>query len=252
MRELAGLRIVVTRAAHQAEELAGPLRDLGAEAILLPVIGIAPPADPAPLRVAAQNASQYDWIVFTSANAVQAFAAELPDRAAICKAKVAAVGSATREAAEEFGFKVAVIPERYVAESLAEAFAAENIAGRRILIPSAAITRDVVSSELRKLGAQVDVVEAYRNVIPPDAAACAASIICEPYPDWVTFASSSAVDNLVQLVGTAPLRFMKIATIGPVTSKTVRKHDLEVTVEASVHTIEGMVKAICDATKRSI
>lgn len=252
MRELAGLRIVVTRAAHQAEELAKPLRDLGAEAILLPVIGIAQPADPAPLRVAAQNASQYNWIVFTSANAVQAFAAELPDRAAMCQASVATVGSATREAAEEFGFKVAVVPERYVAESLVEAFAAENIAGHRILIPSAAVTRDVVSTELRKRGAQVDVVEAYRNVIPMEAATRAASVMREPYPDWVTFASSSAVNNLVQLVGTAPLRLIKIATIGPVTSETAAKHDLEVTVAASVHTIEGMVNAVCEATKRSV
>lgn len=252
MRELAGLRIVVTRAAHQAEELAKPLRDLGAEAILLPVIGIAPPADPRPLQTAARNASQYDWIVFTSANAVQAFAAELPYRAAMCQASVAAVGSATREAAEECGFKVAVIPEGFVAESLVEAFAAEDISGRRILIPSAAVTRDVVSTELRKRGAQVDVVEAYRNVIPVEARARAANVIRKPYPDWVTFASSSAVNNLVQLVGTAPLRLIKIATIGPVTSETAAKHDLEVTVEASVHTIEGMVNAISGAMKQSV
>lgn len=249
MRELAGLRIVVTRAAHQAEELARPLRDLGAEAILLPVIGIAPPADPVRLRTAAQNVVQYDWIVFTSANAVQAFAAELPDQAAMRTTRIAAVGSATRETAEECGFKVAVVPERYVAESLVEAFAGEDIEGRRILIPSAAVTRDVVSIELRRRGARVDVVEAYRNVIPNEAAERAASVICEPYPDWLTFASSSAVNNLMQLVGTAPLRLIKIATIGPVTSETARRHGLQVAVTASVHTMQGLVDAISVATR---
>lgn len=244
MGQLTGLRIVVTRAVHQAEELAQPLRELGAEVILVPVIGIAPPADSGPLQAAANGAGQYDWIIFTSANAVQAFAAELPYPAAACQVRVATVGPATRELAEQLGFSVRLVPERYVAESLVEAFAAEELNGRRILIPSAAVTRDVVPVKLRERGAQVDVVEAYNNVIPPEAAELAGSVFREPYPDWVTFASSSAVDNLVRLIGTGPLRFVKIATIGPVTSESVRKHELTVVVEADPHTIEGLVAAI--------
>lgn len=235
---------MVTRAAHQAEELAGPLRELGAEVILVPVIGIAAPADPRPLRAAAQEAGQYDWIIFTSANAIRAFSAELSDSPAKCTAKVATVGSATREIAEQHGFKVALVPERYVAESLIEVFAYEDLNGRRILIPSAAVTRDVMPAELRKRGAEVDVVEAYRNVVPPEAAESAANVFRAPYPDWVTFTSSSAVGNLVRLIGTPSLRAVKIATIGPVTSKTVRNHGLRVVVEAATHTIEGLVNAI--------
>jgi uroporphyrinogen-III synthase len=140
---------------------------------------------------------------------------------------------------------VTLVPERYVAESLIESFANHDINGRHILIPSAAVTRDVVAAELRKRGAQVDVVEAYRNVIPSEARDLAAKVFGQPYPDWVTFASSSAVDNLVQLIGTAPLQPVKIATIGPVTSKTVRKHGLRVAAEADPHTVEGLVNAIC-------
>jgi len=243
VQPLAGVRVVVTRAAHQAEELAAPLRTLGAEVIPLPTIAIVPPENPAPLREAAAHADQYDWIIFTSVNAVEAFAAELP-QGSRCRARVATVGAATAQAAEHGGFTVSLIPEKYVAESLVEAFAQEDLKGRRILIPSAAVTRDVVSRELRKRGAQVDVVEAYRNILPPETAQRVASIFHEPYPDWVLFASSSAVENLLALIGPEPLRNVSIATIGPATSQTVMKAGLSVRIEAAVHTVPGLVEAI--------
>ncbi len=240
MRALEGLRIVVTRTAHQAEELARPLRELGAEVILLPVIAIAPPADPEPLRRAAEHANEYDWIIFTSANAVRAFVA-----AQECKARIAVVGAATRRVAEKRGFTVSLTPTEYVAESLIEAFQQHDLNGQRILIPTAAMTRDVVASALRERGAQVDVVEAYRNVLPPEAAAHSAEVFRKPYPDWVTFASSSAVKNLVGLVGADALRHVRIATIGPITSETVRACGLELAAEASSHTTEGLLETIC-------
>jgi uroporphyrinogen-III synthase len=243
VQPLTGVRIVVTRAVHQAEELAGPLRALGADVILLPAIAIAPPQDPAPLWEAVAHCDRYHWIIFTSVNAVEAFAAELP-RIDHCRTRVATVGSATAQAAEHHGFTVSLIPEKYVAESLAGAFVREDLKDRRILIPSAAVTRDVVPRELRKLGARVDVVEAYRNVLPPDTAQKAASIFREPYPDWVLFASSSAVENLVALMGPEPLRNVSIGTIGPTTSQTVTKAGLTVTIEAAVHNIPGLVEAI--------
>jgi uroporphyrinogen III methyltransferase / synthase len=243
MQPLRGVRIVVTRALHQVEELAGPLRELGADVLLLPAIGISPPENPAPLQEAAAHRDQYDWIIFTSVNAVQAFSAELPE-ARRCCARIAAVGSATAEAAERCGFTVSLVPEQYVAESLAAAFAEQDLQGRRVLIPSAAVTRDVVPRELRKLGAQVDVVEAYRNVLPPETAQKASVIFREPYPDWVLFASSSAVENLVVSVGREPLSHVAIATIGPVTSQTVRKHGLTVKAEAAVHTVAGLIETV--------
>lgn len=250
MRPLEGLRIVVTRSAERSESFAGPLRELGAEVILLPVIAIAPPSDPEPLRRAAASCDSYDWIVFTSANAVAAFTAELPDLPG--KARIATIGRATREIAERHDLIVSLTPEKYIAESLLEAFGREALAGCRILIPSAAVTRDLVARELRKRGAQVDVIEAYRNVLPPEAAGQASAIFREPYPHWVTFASSSAVLKLVQLIGTERLQRVRIATIGPVTSDTVRQQGLTVSAEAEVHTIDGLIEALCGAVHREL
>lgn len=243
MQPLAGVRIVVTRAAHQTEELAVPLRALGAEIISLPTIGIAPPENPAPLRNAAIHSDQYDWIIFTSVNAVEAFAAQLP-HGNYCRGRIATIGAATALAAEQGGFTVSLVPEKYIAESLVDAFTQEDLKNRRILIPSAAVTRDVIPRELRKRGAQVDVVEAYRNVLPPETEQRAASIFREPYPDWVLFASSSAVENLISLIGPEPLRSVSIASIGPATSQTIAKNSLTVTTEATVHSIPGLVEAV--------
>jgi uroporphyrinogen III methyltransferase/synthase len=244
MPSLTGRRIVVTRAANQAEQLAAPLRALGADVVLLPTISIAAPEDPAPLRQAAGRADQYDWIVFTSANAIESFAAQLLTPISHLKARIAAVGSSTAAAAEAVGFHIALIPERYVAESLLEAFQDYAIAGQRFLMPQAAIARDLVPTDLRKRGALVDVVEAYRNVLPPETALAASTIFHATPPDWVLFASSSAVHNLLSLVPVSALQTTRIATIGPVASETVRSYGLVVHVEANPHTIAGLAAAV--------
>lgn len=244
MKPLEGLRVVVTRAAHQAEELAAPLRERGAEVLLLPVIAIAPPADPRSLELAAAQADRFDWIVFTSANAITAFVAVLGTEPSQLRARIGTVGSATRTRAEQAGFTVSLTPEKYVAEELVTALEGEKLVGQRILIPSAAITRDAVAPALRAHGATVDVVEAYRNVIPDSAAAQTWEIFREPLPDWVTFASASAVENLVRLAGAHKLARVKIASIGPVTSSAVRAHGLEITAEGVPHTVAGLVASI--------
>ncbi len=241
---LAGLRVVVTRAAHQAEELAQPLRKLGAEVLLLPMIAVAEPVDREPLRRAAVRCNSYDWIIFTSANAVSRFAAELSSG---CSARVATVGRATRAAAVKSGFSVSLTPDDYVAEALVEAFGGEDLVGKRILLPSAAVTRDVLPAALAQRGAQVEVVEAYRNVLPSGARERAAFIFGERRPDWVTFASPSAVENTVSLVGLDRLNGVKIASIGPVTSEAVRKFGLVVTVEAREHSVSGLAGAMAGA-----
>lgn len=247
MNSLAGQRVVVTRAIQQAEELAGPLRAAGAEVILLPTIAIVGSADPGPLREAAAECDSYDWILFSSVNAVLFFAAELPVPRGSCRARIATVGAATREAAEKEGLTVSITPENYIAESLLEALPAEELRGRRVLIPSAAVTRDLLPNELRKRGALVDVIEAYRNVLPDDLAQRASNVFRESYPHWVTFASSSAFSNLLSVIEREQLQRIRIATIGPVTSETVRKHEFTVAAEASPHTVEGLVAAIQQA-----
>jgi uroporphyrinogen III methyltransferase/synthase len=241
MLTLEGLRVVVTRAAHQAEELSQRLRERGATPVLLPVVGIAPPANPASLERAISEIDCYDWIVFSSVNGVLSLGRQH------CRARIATVGAVTRECAEQQGFTVSVTPETYVAEALIEALGAEDLSGRRVLIPGAAVKRDVVERELARRGALVDAVEAYRNVMPPEAAPMVREVLQPPFPDWITFASSSAVDNLVSLATATRLRHSKIASIGPVTSETVRRHSLTVAAEPAIHTIAGLVDAIENA-----
>ena len=249
MSALAGQRVIVTRAAHQAEELAEPLRRLGADVILLPVIAICAPADPRPLRAAAERLGRYDWVVFTSVNAVTAIEQELAPGVAPPRARIAAVGNATRRAVEKLGWKVDVVPENFVAEALAEEVPQESLRGHRVLLASAAVTRDVLPQALMDKGAIVDVVEAYRNVLPDEAIALAAQIFSRsPKPDWVTFTSSSAVDNLVKLAGADRLRGLKIACIGPVTAASVHRHGLQVDVQPDEHSVTALVEAIVNAT----
>jgi uroporphyrinogen-III synthase len=248
MRTLVGQRIVVTRAVHQAEELAAPLRELGADVICLPTIAILPPRDTRPLEIAASRIGQYDWIVLSSTNAVSALASYLGEQTPPSKTFVAAVGAATREAAERLGWRIDLVPDEFVAESLVLAMTRESLRGKRILIPSAAVTREVVPRALREAGAVVDVVEAYRSDVPAGLESEARQIFATPQkPDWLTVSSSSAVENLVKSIGTEPLDGVLIASIGPITSEAVRKQGLTVHVEPAKHTIPSLVEAIVNA-----
>jgi uroporphyrinogen-III synthase len=249
VNELAGLRIVVTRASHQAPQLAEPLVAAGAEVILLPMIAIAPPDHPEDLRAAAAEAGSYSWIVFTSSNAVHAFTAQLPVQPqSLDQTVVAAVGTGTAQTAAGYGYRVGSVPEEYVAESLLQSFE-ENLTNVRILIPRAASARDVIPTELRKRGANVRVVEAYRNIVPPEAATDAPRIFQEPLPDWVIFASSSAADNLIRIVGTAVMERVRIASIGPVTTATCKRYGLAPFVESAEHNVDGLVESLKQAQR---
>jgi predicted ester cyclase len=137
------------------------------------------------------------------------------------------------------------MPAEYVAESLVAAFAPEDLKGKRVLLPRAAVARDLIPSEFAKLGAQVDVVEAYRNVVPANAAERARAIFGEgKKPDWITVTSSSTVRNLVDVAGREALAGVRIASIGPVTSATARELGLTVHAEAKPYTVDGLVEAI--------
>jgi uroporphyrinogen III methyltransferase/synthase len=245
---LFGRKIVVTRAPEQAAELSDRLHVLGAEAIELPVISLAPPADPAPLDRAIESLASYDWLIFTSVNGVRFFLNRLDQSRhdlRSLKARICAIGPATRKAIEDLHIKVDLMPEEYVAESLIKAFASQNLAGQRVLLPRAAVARDVIPAELAKLGAHVDVVEAYRNVVPPSAQTRAREIFSgENKPDWITFTSSSTVKNLLAITGREALEGVRIASIGPVTSSTLCAHGLTVDAEAKRFTLDGLVEAI--------
>ena len=245
---LFGKQIVVTRAHDQAGDFSARLRSLGADAIELPVISIQPPEDPAPLDRAIGHLALYDWLIFTSVNGVHFFMDRLDQSdqdLRSLKARICAIGPATRQAIENLHLKVDLMPRDYVAESVVEAFRSEQLQGKRVLLPRAAVARDVIPTELEKLGAHIDVVEAYRNVIPEDAAARAHEIFAAARkPDWITFTSSSTVTNCVAIAGREALDGIRIASIGPVTSETVSKSGLKVDVEAIQFTMDGLLNAI--------
>jgi uroporphyrinogen III methyltransferase/synthase len=219
----------------------------------LPAIEILPPADPAPLERSIARLLEYDWLIFTSANGVKFFLERL-DRSDAdlrsLRAKICAIGPATRAAVEALHLKVDLMGKEYIAEGLLEAFAAHDLAGKRVLLPRAAVARDLVPMEMARRGARVDVVEAYHTVMPADAAERARQVFAAPHrPDVITFTSSSTVRNCVEAAGVAALAGVKVASIGPVTSRTARELGLTVDCEAREFTIDGLVEAVlrlCD------
>jgi uroporphyrinogen III methyltransferase / synthase len=249
---LFGKKIIVTRDRGQSPLLAEPLEALGAEVLFVPVIEIVEATEKNSLEQAIAKLDSYDWLIFTSVNGVRHFVEAL-DRAKTTdlrslRAKLCAIGPATKAAIEALHLRVDVMPKEYVAESLLEALAGEDLKGQRVLLPRAAVARDLVPLALTERGAQIDVVEAYRTVTPVDAAEKARAALLRK-PDWVTFTSSSTVKNLVEALGgreaaLAALRGVKIASIGPITSATAREFGLTVDAEAQPHTIEGLVDVI--------
>ncbi len=248
---LFGKRILVTRAREQSRGLAQRLHDLGAAAIEIPTIEIRPAGDYAPLDQAIASLSEYDWLVFTSVNGVRFFVERL-DRSGTdwrrLRAKICAIGPATRSAVEALHLKVDLIGKEYVAESLVEAFAGQPMAGKRVLIPRAAVARDLVPSALAARDARVDVVEAYRTVIPENTGARLAEVLgtAAGRPDCVTFTSSSTVENLVAAAGSEALRGVRAVSIGPVTTETARRLGIEIAAQARVFTMEGLLEAVIE------
>jgi uroporphyrinogen III methyltransferase/synthase len=245
---LFGKRIVVTRARGQAEALAGRLHALGADVIEFPTIEIRPAADYTPLDRAIGELSSYDWILFTSANGVRAFVDRLDRSSAdlrALRASICAIGPATRAAVEALHLKVDLMGKEYVAEGLLAAFEPYDLSGKRVLLPRAAVARDVIPVELGRRGARVDVVEAYRTEVPEDAAAQAAAVFGGTRkPDCVTFTSSSTIRNFLDVAGLESLSGAKVASIGPVTTRTARDLGVEVAVQAEPYTIDGLLQAI--------
>ncbi|HEY8546532.1 MAG TPA: uroporphyrinogen-III C-methyltransferase, partial [Acidimicrobiales bacterium] len=245
-RPLFGRRIVVTRAREQASELVRKLQALGAETVEVPAIRVEDAADGgAALRVAAGHLATYDWVVLTSPNGARALLAALRaqhlDPRAFGRARIATIGPGTAEALAEGNVLVDLVPPRFVAESLVEAFP-EPPADRRgrVLLARAAQARDVLPKGLAARGWDVEVVEAYRTVAEPLEEARRAELATA---DMVTFTSSSTVTRFLEAAGPEAVP-PAVACIGPITAGTAREHGLRVDVEAPVHTIDGLVEAI--------
>ena len=247
---LAGRRVLVTRAAHQAGKLSEGLRAKGAEPVEVPVLEIFPPEDFEPLDRALRQLDEYDWLILTSANAVRALA----ERAAALglvfgsmeSLKVAAIGPATASEARNAGFSVALIPENYVGESLVASLKGEAV-GKRILLARAAVARDVIPDALRAVGATLDVVDTYKNRMPATAPKQLRQALAEGV-DAATFTSSSSVLHLADAARAAGLSFpfagVAAVSIGRITSATLREAGWEPSIEASQSDIPGLVGAV--------
>jgi uroporphyrinogen-III synthase len=249
-RVLEGRRILVTRAAHQAGKLSEGLRALGAEAVEVPVLEIQAPASFEALDAALRRLKSYDWIIFTSANAIPIIHVRAMDLGIALpgfKPRVAAVGKATAQAVEALLHQpVSLTPKEYVAESLV-AELAPQIRGQCVLLARAEIARDVIPDALRAAGATVDVVDAYRNAMPETAPGLLGKAL-EGGIDAATFTSSSSVTHLAEAARAAgigfPLAGVRAISIGPVTSQTLREMGWEPAAEASVSDIAGLIEAV--------
>ena len=247
-RPLFGRTVVVTRARAQASAFAHELRSLGASVIEAPTIEVVDPSDGgAALRAAVDELSSgtgaYDWLVVTSVNGVERTFDHLPDARVLAGVRVAAVGTATAEALAARRIVADLVPERFVAEGLIEAFPAPPPEGGRVLLARAEVARTELPDALRAMGWEVPDVAAYRA-----APAAVADEVAERIAaaDAVTFTSSSTVTNLVAAVGADRVPPV-VASIGPVTTATARKLGLEVTVEATPHTTEALLAALVEA-----
>ena len=252
---LAGRRILITRARRQAGSLARLLRQQGAMVMQVPAIEIRPPRSFRPLDRALAHLAKYDWLILTSVNGVEALFARMARRhirfVSRERPKIAAIGPATRRAIEESGLKVSVMPREYVAESVVREMRA-RVRRKRVLLVRAKVARDVIPRELRRAGARVDVVEAYETVVPKDSARKLRVILDGARrPDAITFTSSSTARNFMALAGDkSALRGIALASIGPVTSATLRELGLRPAIEAREYTMAGLVKAIVAARKK--
>jgi uroporphyrinogen III methyltransferase/synthase len=253
-KPLFGKRIVVTRTREQAGELRKSLRDLGADVIELPTIRIEGPPDRHEFAELVTHAHEYDWLVFTSPNGVErffdAFFATYPDARSLGNPRIAAIGNGTANKIREYRFTVDLIPERFVAEGLIDAFKKESIENLTMLWVKAAETRDIVGEGLTKLGAIVDECIAYQTVAETEDVTGARARLASEGADMITFTSSSTVDHFFALGLDWPEDCVA-ASIGPITSETLCKKGMKPALEASKHDIPGLTAAIVKHFKRN-
>jgi uroporphyrinogen-III synthase len=249
---LAGTRILVGRARHQAGNLSAGLRSLGAAVIEIPFIEIRKPQSYRPLDDALKNIETYDWLILTSANGVEAMWERVRKlritRRNLRHLQIAAIGPATKKAIVKHGLKVKMVPEEYIAESVVKGLR-DKVNGKRVVLIRAKVARDVIPEELRAAGAQVDVVEAYETVVPEKSRTRLRALMknTSRRPHIVTFTSSSTAKNFAELLGkfkAGSLSRVQFASIGPVTSATLRELQMPAAIEAREFTMGGLIRAI--------
>lgn len=255
-KPLSGKRVLVTRSAEQSAQLVRLLGAAGAEALVCPLIAIAPPADPAPLDAAIDQLTATDLLILTSVNAVQWFFRRLDERglgtSALQGVELVAVGPKTAAAFDEFGLQADLVPEEYHAEGVIAGLKQHGVSGKRILYPRADLAREIIPEQLSALGAEVIAPVAYRNICPPESAALLRKFLRQGL-DAITLTSSSTLTNLLASAGkdAEALQAIPLISIGPQTSAKIRNAGFEVAAEAKPSTLEGIVAAMVDFFAKS-
>lgn len=278
-KPLAGVRIVVTRSKKQAAGLSSKFRSLGAEVYEFPVISITPPESWQPLDDAISSIKKYDWVLFASTNAVDAFIARSAavgiGKEELDFTKFAVIGPGTSNALADHGIKPSFCPSTFIAETLVSEFPGyPNLAGKRILWPRTNVGRPYVVDKMTEAGARIDVVEAYHTSLPDNEQEIAerlTTLLWKNVIDVITLASAQSARNLKTILATGlnkklgdrnlevpigkdsiayALEGVVVATIGPETSLAARKHLGRVDIEAEVFTIDGLVDAVVKGAQR--
>ena len=249
---LSGQRILITRPREQAGAFVRGVEALGARAVVFPTVEILPLRDAGALDEAVRGLPEQDWLVFTSANGVRHFLARCEVLGCVESLKglqVAAIGPQTARLLEDNGLSVTLVPEEFRAEGILAALGPERVRGRRFLLARVAGARDVLPETLRRWGAAVTVVEAYRNEPVRHGGRHLARLLGQV--DWVTFTSPSTVSAFMDLLEQAGAGFpppARVACIGPITANAARERGLAVDVEAREYTVAGLIQALVECT----
>ncbi len=246
---LSGKTILTTRAASQSGELRSKLEALGARVIECPAIEIVPIEDWSAVDAAIQKLNSYQWIIFTSANAVEHFMTRVQAANVTCSVPVAVVGSATARRLREWGIEPSVVPKDFRAEGLIEAMPV-SLFHTSILFPRAEVARDILPTELRRRGARVDILTVYRTLRPDPGARNISEILVGESIDCIVFTSPSTIRYVAESAGELFLRVLKdvpVAVIGPVTRDTALEFGLHSPIVPDESTIDGLVSVIASS-----
>ena len=258
-KRLKGKCVLITRAAGQLQELAGQLRSEGARVLELPTIYIVLQQEGmTKLGQSLDHIGDYDWLILTSVNTVLLLQDLLQRRnqgwSLFAPLQIACIGKATAAKVQELGGNVSLVPPRFQAESLAEELTKHNISGKKIVLPRAAGSREILPQLLRQNGALVDEIHIYRAELPDTSRQELARLLQEEHIDFITFTSSSTVRNFMEMAAEmldSLDRTIKFACIGPITAETLREYGLAPAVVAKEFTIPGLVNAIASVDPSS-
>ena len=252
-RPLLGRGVVITRAREQASSLVRLLEEEGACCLEFPTIDIRPLPDSGPIRQAIRDLAGYSWVVFTSVNGVEYFWSQIAsmglDSRIFGGIKVAAIGPATAESLKQRGIRPDLLPEKYVAESVVQGMLELGVRGEKVLLPRAETAREVLPESLRQAGASVDILPVYRTELSGGSPDEVAASLADGQVDYITFTSSSTVENFFQRIQPDELSKLgtgrpRLACIGPITSETLASFGFQADLVASEYTIPGLVEAL--------